>query len=100
MLGGVEHVAHGERELRQVVLDAQQLQRLAAVPIGELGLQTSQAADLTGDVPRIREDEGQRQHQADEQRHGRGAVDRASRSGHLGAIIATRHRSSGCMITA
>ena len=42
-LAGVQHVAHRERELIQIVLDAQQLQRVAAVPIGEIGLQTSQA---------------------------------------------------------
>ena len=70
-LVGIEHVAHRQRELIQIVLDAQQLQRVAAVAIGQLGLQTPQAGDLAGDVPRIRDHGRERDDQAEEQRRRR-----------------------------
>ena len=50
---GVEHVAHREPERVQIVLDAQQLQRVLAVAVGEAGLQLPQAADLAGQVVRV-----------------------------------------------
>ena len=59
-LVGVEHVAHGERQLVQVALDAQQLQRVATVAIGELGLQLAQPADLARDIDRVGQHDGQR----------------------------------------
>ncbi len=62
-LGCIEHVAHRERELIEIVLDAEQLQRVAAIAIGELGLQPSQTRDLAGDVPRVGDHGCQRDHQ-------------------------------------
>ena len=42
----VEHVPHRQRQLVQVVLNAEQLQRLAPIAIRQLGLHASQSADL------------------------------------------------------
>jgi hypothetical protein len=42
-LTAIEHVAHRETDLVQVVLDSEQLKRIAAVAIGEVRLQTAQA---------------------------------------------------------
>ena len=66
-LGRVEHVAHGERELIEIVLDAQQLQRVAAIAVGELGLQPPEAGDLAGDVPGVGDDRRQGDHQPEEE---------------------------------
>ena len=41
-LAAVEHVAHREANLVQVVLNAQQLQRVASIAIGEVGLEAAQ----------------------------------------------------------
>jgi len=67
VLLGIQHVAHGEAERVEVVLDAQQLQRIAAVAVGQLGLQRAEAGDTRPDVPGVRDDGEQRQHQPEQQ---------------------------------
>ena len=85
-LARIEHVAHRQRELVQVVLNAQELQRVPAVPIGELGLQPPQARDLPRDVPRVGDDRRQRDEQAQQQGQGRRPA-RGVRVHHRGTII-------------
>ena len=46
----VEHVAHGERNSIEVILDTQQLQRVHPVPLRDGGLQFTQSGDLPGHV--------------------------------------------------
>ena len=48
----VEHVAHRQAERVEIVLDAEQLERVRAVAIGEVGLQLAQARNLARRVPR------------------------------------------------
>ncbi len=48
----------------EVVLDAEQLERVLAVAIGQVGLQHAQAGDLAGDVPRVGDHRGQRNDQS------------------------------------
>ena len=61
----VQHVAHRQPELIQVVLDAQQLQRIPAVSIDQLALEHAQARDLPIDVHRVGDDGGERQNQTE-----------------------------------
>ncbi len=63
----VEHVAHREPELIEVVLDAQQLQGVAAVAIDQVALQHAQPGDLTADVVGVGDDRRERQDQPDQQ---------------------------------
>ena len=68
----VEHVAHGEPELIEVVLDAEQLEGVPAVSIRELRLQPAQAGNLPRDVPGVGHHHRQRDDQADQKgRRGR-----------------------------
>jgi hypothetical protein len=62
---GVDHVAHRERGKVQVVLDAEQLQRVLAASLGQIGLERPQPADLVRDVPRVRQDGSKGDEQAD-----------------------------------
>jgi hypothetical protein len=73
-LVGIEHVAHRKRELIQVSLDPEQLQRVAPVAIGEVGLQLPQADNLSRDVPRVGQHRCQRNHQSEQQGRRRGAA--------------------------
>ena len=71
----VQHVAHRQPELIQVVLDAQELQRIPAVSIDHLALEHAQARDLPVDVQRVGDDGRERQNETDkESRRGRAAV--------------------------
>jgi hypothetical protein len=54
--GGVLHVAHGETQGVEIVLDAQELQRIAAVAVDEFALEFTHAGELDGDVGRVSED--------------------------------------------
>ena len=54
-------------ELVQVVLNAQQLQRVPAVAVGEIGLQLPQAGNLPRDVPRVGDHRRERDQQAQQQ---------------------------------
>ena len=55
----VQHVAHGQRQGVEVVLNAQQLQRVLAVAVDQVVLQLPQAGDLPGDVPGVGHHGGQ-----------------------------------------
>ncbi len=63
----VEHVAHREPELIEVVLDAKQLEGVAAVAIDQVGLQHAQPGDLAADVVGVGDDRHERQDQPDQQ---------------------------------
>ena len=67
----VQDVSHRERDRVEIVLDAQQLQGVFPVPIGQIGLQRPEARYLPGDVPRVRRDRGERDDQAEQQPEGR-----------------------------
>ena len=78
----VQHVPHRQPELIQVVLDAQQLQGILAVPLHQIALEHPQAGQLAVDVQRVGHDRGERQDQPDEQ----------ARRGRTTAGSAARHR--------
>ena len=63
----VQHVAHGQPEQVQIVLDAQQLEGVPAVSVDQIVLQLAQARNLAGDVGGIGDHGGQRDDQAQEQ---------------------------------
>ncbi len=76
----VQHVPHRQPELVQVVLDAQQLQGILAVPLDQVALEHPQAGQLAVDVQRVGDDRGERQNQPDEQaRRGRSTAGSAAR---------------------
>ena len=52
-LAAIQHVAHGQAERVQVVLDAQQEQRIGAIAVDDAALQALQAAKLHHRVARI-----------------------------------------------
>jgi hypothetical protein len=52
----IEHIAHREAEGIQVILDAQQLERVLPVAVGKFTLQFSQAGDLNRGVPGVGHD--------------------------------------------
>ena len=49
----VKHVAHRQRQQVQIVLNAEQLQRIFPVAIDQIVLQFAQARDLPRDVSRV-----------------------------------------------
>lgn len=55
-LGGILHVAHSEAEGVEIVLDAQELERVAAVAVDEVALHFADARELDGDVGGVGED--------------------------------------------
>jgi len=55
-LGGVLHVAHSEAERVEVVLNAEELERVTAVAVNEVALQFVDACELEGDVGGVGED--------------------------------------------
>ena len=77
-LVAVEHVAHRQAERVEIVLDAQQLERVLAVAIGEVRLQRAQAGDLPRDVPRIGDHGRERDDQSEQQRRRRRSALRGS----------------------
>lgn len=52
---GVLHVAHGEAEGVEIVLDAQELKGIAAIAVDEFALEFAEAGKLDGDVGGIGE---------------------------------------------
>jgi hypothetical protein len=66
-LVAVQHVAHGQRQRVQVVLDPQQLQRILAVPAREVVLQGAEPGNLPCDVGGIRHHCDQRDDQSQNQ---------------------------------
>jgi hypothetical protein len=56
----VEHVAHRQAELIQIVLNPEQLQGIAAVAVGEIVLEVAQLRDLARQIPGIGGHRGQR----------------------------------------
>jgi len=54
--GGILHVAHGETQGVEIVLDAQELQRIAAIAVDEFALKFAHAGELDGDVSGVSED--------------------------------------------
>src|SRR5262249_4397635 len=73
-LSGGEHVAHGKRERVEIVLNAEELERVSAIAIGELALQLLQSANLADDVGRVGDDSGERQDEAEKESCGRRAL--------------------------
>ena len=59
-LAAVQHVAHGQAERIQVVLNAQQEQRIGAIAVDDAALQLLQSAELHDGVARIEGHRGQR----------------------------------------
>ena len=80
----IEHVAHRQAERVEIVLDAQQLKRVPATPIDEVGLQAPQPGDLPRDVPGIRHDGRNRNRQPDQKTRGRRPA----------AVDSERHRAA------
>ena len=55
-LGGILHVAHSEAEGVEIVLDAEELERVAAIAVDEFALEFAQSGELEGDVACVGED--------------------------------------------
>ena len=53
---GILHVAHGEAESVEVVLDAEELEGVAAIAVDEFALEFAEAGELDGDVGGVGED--------------------------------------------
>jgi hypothetical protein len=79
----VQHVAHGERQRIQIVLDAQQLERPLAIAVGEIGLQGAETGNLPGYVPRFGDDSRQRDDEPNQKAGARGRSARRSGPGRL-----------------
>ena len=77
-LVAVEHVAHRQAELVQVVLHAEQLERVLAAAVDQLRLQHPQAGDLPRHVPGIGHHGRERDDQPQQQRRGRRSALRSS----------------------
>src|ERR1700731_3058527 len=73
-LGGVKHVAHGQRDGIQIILNAQKLQGIFAITVDHVALEAAQSRKLHGDVRRVSQHGGQRNDQAEKQAGGRGAL--------------------------
>ena len=85
----VEHVAHGEAERVQIILNAQQLQRVFSIAIDEIILQFAKAGNLPRDVAGITYDSGKRDDQSKKEsasRRLRGAQFGVGRSQHVTRI--------------
>lgn len=54
-LGGILHVAHGEAEGVEIVLDAEELERVATIAVDEFALEFAEAGELDGDVSGVGE---------------------------------------------
>ena len=61
----VEHVAHGDADGIQLVLNAQKLQRILAIPVDQVILQLAQAGDPSCHIPRVSHHGQKRNDQAD-----------------------------------
>ena len=48
--GGILHIAHGEAEGIEIVLDAEELEGVAAIAVDEFALELAEAGELEGDV--------------------------------------------------
>ena len=55
-LGRILHVTHGEAEGVEIVLDAEELEGVAAVAVDEFALEFAEAGELDGDVGGVGED--------------------------------------------
>src|SRR6185437_16023246 len=64
----VEHVAHGDADGIQLILDAQKLQRILAVPVDQVILQLPQAGDSSSHIPRVSHYRQKRNNQTDVER--------------------------------
>src|SRR5260370_38672986 len=67
---GIEHVAHGETQRIEIVLQAEKLQRVTAISVHHVALKSAEAGELRAGVKRINEDGGQRKHEAEKQAGG------------------------------
>ena len=63
-----DHVPHRQRQLVEIVLNTEQLQRFAPAGVAELGLEAAEAGDLAGNVPGIRQHHGEGDQQPTNQR--------------------------------
>ena len=54
--GGILHVTHGEAESVEIILDAEELQGVAAVAVDKFALEFAEACELEGDVGGVGED--------------------------------------------
>src|SRR5690606_236817 len=66
-LMALEHVAHSQAELIEIVLDAQQRERVAAGAIDEITLQHLETCNLTRQIHGVPRNGRQRKHEADDQ---------------------------------
>ena len=72
----VEHVAHSQRQGIQVVLNAQELKRVFAVPAGKIVLQFAKTRNLHRDVPGVGDHRGQSDEESQKQTRSWGAARR------------------------
>ena len=73
-LGSVKHVAHGQRDGIQIILNAKKLQGIFAITVDYVALQPAQTRELYGNVGRISQHRGQRDDQAEKQAGSRRAL--------------------------
>ena len=70
----LEHVAHGEGERIEIILDAQQEERIRAIAIDGFGLQAAEAVKLDDGVGGVDGDGGESDGESREQADGGGAA--------------------------
>jgi hypothetical protein len=71
---GVKHVAHRDSDGIQFILDAEQLQRIFAIPIDQIALQFTQTGYAPRDVPGVAYDGQKRNDEADVEGRRRGSA--------------------------
>ena len=84
----IQHVAHRQPQLVQIVLNAQELQRILAIPLDQATLERPQSDNLALDIERVCDDGRERQDKANQEaRRRRATVLRAWR--HEGRVSET-----------
>jgi hypothetical protein len=63
--GGILHVAHSQTQGVEIVLDAEELERVAAIAVDEFTLEFAEAGELNGDVSGVGKDGEDGDHQAE-----------------------------------
>ena len=91
---GIEHIAHRQPGGVQVVLHAEQLQRIAPVTVHHLALQLAQAGELRSDVERIRNNGSERDEQPEKKPGRRRALRGRLHDERIPQAAASRRRSS------
>lgn len=87
-----DHVAHGHSKQIEIILDAEQLQRVLAIPVDQFRLQLAEAGNLPGDVRRVCQHSRKGDNQPQNEANGRRTV-RRRRAGHAPSI---QRRDGAC----